>query len=733
MEQIKKGLRAVGVALALPLATALWSPLAAAEPAPAVRISNTLDAGQTARHDLPELRAGRYILTLSDSDLDLKLSVQRNAQPPVHYNSNLKRDEAEVLALNLNDGDVLQVTIAAEDNSAATAAYALSIRPALEDEHHVWPALASATEATNTATATADKADHLRSALRQLEQTDLDAHRARVAFALATHYYWEDFDVPRAIETASAAVAHYAKTDQPALHANARQLLAASIIEAANSKPTADTRGGLSGEAQALYDDALQHFEQAQNAHSALGNAYDVAMIENNIGLTHHYMGDLSYASRHYQIAADAMRELGETVGELNPRANLAVVDFEQGRLIPAREAFSRTLDLIQQKDEPEFYADTLNNLGAVNLELARYTEALDNFIAARDQHEHNDDQKGRARSVAGIGTTYAALGRTALAIDFLNQALTERTRLGDARGELSVRMHLGRLHNIAGQHQQALSQHKAAMPLAQRPMDRARLLAALARSQLETEDAITAKDSANQAIVAAQKNETVLTLGNAQRYLARAHLALDDIDAARRSIDQSLATLGQSRSPLNHALSLSVQAQVFAARNNWDAAKTSIEASLATIESIRARVDSPMLRAEYFAASQALYDQGIALFMRAAKHQDADERTVWSTQALLLSDRSKARILQDRIAQAWEQTPQSEAVHAQRRNLYAQLATAHGQAKAGQSDTTLTSLELQVRQLETTLRNTNAIAPSTQTLNLEQLAQFQAQLPTGT
>ena len=115
----------------------------------------------------------------------------------------------------------------------------------------------------------------------------------------------------------------------------------------------------------------------------AEGNAYDVAQITNNIGLTNIYRGDREQALADWRAAADSFRELDEWSSELLALQNIAAANAEQGLLDSAIRDLKRIREILPPGKEPQLRATTLDNLGYAYRVFGRFDRALETFQEA--------------------------------------------------------------------------------------------------------------------------------------------------------------------------------------------------------------------------------------------------------------------------------------------------------------------------------------------------------------
>lgn len=631
---------------------------AAQSPDPAVILRLGQSVGEVRAAGKPvtrrfEAEPGRiYLIELRQSGLDFKVKVAAPDATIQIFNSPLRRDEREFILLEPETSGDYRVTVYADEPTSAVGEYGLLLKilpAAIPSERRYIDALRLMSEGAarydpedrdsslQALAAYRDAASIFRALGRKREH-------AQSLYSVAMLEYWAAYDWARSADVAAETAEIYAELALETLSANAKSLQAAALIEQANELDEA--------EAKRVFASALRLFSDAQAVHERLGNAFELAHLANNVGLTRFYMGDWPQARLAWVGATKLFNELGEWREEFNARQNQAVLDGLQGYNERAIVTLQFILDEFPDDKDPQFRLSVLDNLAENHRRFGNYEQALQTYTTARTAHRELGDSIGEAYSLVGVGNTYFSIGELDLARRYLELALPLAEAANDGRSQEAIVARLGDIEFLQADFSAAIEQHQAALNLAVSDPDHAyrqvlvaRDLAALNRQ----EDALTL---AVEAADLAERSQALATYADALVQIGRIEVDLGRPAGARSRFEHAFGifeSLGLRSGQADALNGLSATARLL---GEWDDAVRYGQAAVDAVESLRERVASPELRAHYSAASQRYYESQVDLLMERSASA-ANDSQKYIRAALTMNESARARLTIDLLREA--------------------------------------------------------------------------------
>lgn len=156
--------------------------------------------------------------------------------------------------------------------------------------------------------------------------------------------------------------------------------------------------------------------EQALRLYEELDDAYNVALIHHDLGLSQELAGNLDGAVAHYEDALVCWQELGSLGPWSNTLNGLGVVYHSQGRYDDALRALTEALAKAGQAGNLRVEAFAWASLGDLHRDLGAYEQA---------RQAYNEGLRAGARAGEGFAVTYSldALGNVARLQGNLDQA----------------------------------------------------------------------------------------------------------------------------------------------------------------------------------------------------------------------------------------------------------------------------------------------------------------------
>jgi len=431
------------------------------------------------------------------------------------------------------------------------------------------------------------------------------------------------------------------------------------------------------------YPKALDYLNQALEIRRATGRRKEEAQVLTAIGSTYSASGQKEKAVESYLQSLPIRRELDDRDGEALTLSNLGNAYFDLGEKRKARESFEQSLALrrdqrgkmITMANLGRVYRDlgekrkaiktqqevlslrrtlkdrngeavTLTDLGLIYSDIGEHQKALDSFAqASAIQRAPN--------TINFIGRTYYMLGAPQEALRYYDQALALMRNAKNQQGEADTLNYQALAFWAAEDYPKALAALDQALPIAREIKARLVEVAILnnyGRIYASMGDTRKALEYYSQALPLARavsnRNGEAAMLNN----IGFAHEALGD---NARALDFHQQALKLSRDVGDRQREANVRygiARIESSRNRLRQSRNQIEQTIRIVESLRSKLASPDLRAEYRASLQRYYDLHIDVLMRLHRRQP---KSGFSAKALQVSEHARARSLIELLTEA--------------------------------------------------------------------------------
>ncbi len=359
---------------------------------------------------------------------------------------------------------------------------------------------------------------------------------------------------------------------------------------------------------------ALGYLNQALPIWRATKDREHEAYTLNVLGIAHSNLGEKRRAVDILEQALKLWRALGNRVQEAQTLTNLGNVYSNLSEQQRALGAYAQALPL---RRDPRGRAVTLYNIGRSYDLLGASQEALNYYNQALPLLRTADDKRNEAITLSFMGLSYWALGDYQRALDALNQSLPLRREVQDRNGEAATFNNIGLVYDTLGDRQKALEAYNQAKPIWD---------------------------------TTGNRQGSAYTLNN----LGFAYDALGDKPRARENHQRALELSREVGDRQREAKVRYGLARIASQDNQLKQARQQIEGTIKIVESLRQKLASPDLRAQYRASVQQYYDLYIDLLMRMGKRLPrgiAQNKLV--AEALQVSERARARSLVELLTEA--------------------------------------------------------------------------------
>lgn len=334
------------------------------------------------------------------------------------------------------------------------------------------------------------------------------------------------------------------------------------------------------------------------------------ALLLGNLSANHRALGDTERALSAADEALATTERAGDARRAVFVQESIAAIRLQRGELGPALSAYRLTLDALQSTPYPRVEGMAWNDLGLLYRQTGDHAAARDALGRAAAVWRASSDTSGLAEVQLNLADLDLDERKLDAAWQGYRAALDFDLAHGFRREEAHARIGLGSVAALRGEDAEARGYLEAA--------------AALAESIGASANAVAAR-------------------------LALAELALrrGDHDAAARTAATALDQAERAHDVSGQTQALILRARLALAAGDLTTAHTAVAPALDLIEGARGAIDPPQLRSRYFSTRRDAYDLAIEILMRRHASQPG---AGYAMQAFLVSERARARALQDRL-----------------------------------------------------------------------------------
>ncbi len=387
----------------------------------------------------------------------------------------------------------------------------------------------------------------------------------------------------------------------------------AGLAQARDPKVKAGLHYGLGRVLQAMgkNQEGIEHYQKSLDWRRQTGEKFEQALSLHNLGAAYWALGENEEAKRRYEEALVIRREIGDEAGIGYTLFGLANVQYVWGDLERALEEYERALVVWRKLKQARGEADCLNSMGLMHALLGDARQARLLYAAALEGWAKAGDAVGEAYTLSNLGMVEGAGGRA-----LFERALRVLREKGDRNRQAYV------LHNLG-------------------VLDGAPAL---------LEESLAIKREVGDRYGEAQTREK----------LAEIYLKSGQAGAALESATEAVRQQQAVRNKLGDARAEAVRGRALLKLGRHGEASETSKRALEMVEWLRAAVVNVELRGRFFATQQRVYRDAIAVLMAMGRSAEAFE----------VSERSRARMLLDRVMAASEGKGENRELAARERQL---------------------------------------------------------------
>ncbi len=181
---------------------------------------------------------------------------------------------------------------------------------------------------------------------------------------------------------------------------------------------------------QAIFDKALENFQQAYSIHQQKKDGRGMANSLNSIGTMHWRSGNFDEALNFYQQAYQLFDSIGLPEETAQTTSYMGEIYFLKNDQDKALEFFNRAIRLNQTTNQPVFRAQNLINIGKVYLNQEQPGRAINYFKQALKIQQKHGDREGYAQSHYHLGLALLQQEKLVEALEHFNISLSSSRRI---------------------------------------------------------------------------------------------------------------------------------------------------------------------------------------------------------------------------------------------------------------------------------------------------------------
>jgi len=400
---------------------------------------------------------------------------------------------------------------------------------------------------------------------------------------------------------------------------------------------------------------SLESYRRALEISRELNDQSGAAVALTTIGQIHASLGRIEPAREAYDEALPFWRAASDRQGESVTLRSIALTYTLTGENRKALELHLESLKLRRELNDLPGQVNALSSVSAAYRELGEWQPAIETLDEAMKISRQINKPEEIAFTAMEIGVLYDLFGQPEKALEYFNQALPVFRGRNIRQFEALALNNIGKMHYLLGDRQQAIDHLKEALAIFRAAQDpRGEIAASLNIARLTAEDGdyTGARDYVDQALKRAREIKSAPFEASALGRLGEISGMAGDREQALVNLRQSLQMSREMSSPGAMAATLARIARVESDLGRLEDARRDIEASLDIIETLRSKIAAQELRTSYFARVQNYYEFYTDLLMRMAQQDEENRAGMWAD-ALLASERSRARSLLDLLAES--------------------------------------------------------------------------------
>jgi CHAT domain-containing protein len=238
--------------------------------------------------------------------------------------------------------------------------------------------------------------------------------------------------------------------------------------------------------------------------------------------------GEYQEALNRFLAAQRLLERIGDTIWEVSSLTGLAAVYYQLAEIDQALKHWERALPLLETAGMKNTLVDALMSVGNTYVAAGDDQKALERFERALTLADALGNPRFQSFALRSIGGVYVRRRRAEPARSYLERSLRAQMGLGDRRIEAQIRIDLGDVQELIGDHRLAVASFDHALRLSRAatdPVRQARALFGLADASMGLADLEGARRYSSESLTVIESLRTATDRSDLRTsYLASVH-----------------------------------------------------------------------------------------------------------------------------------------------------------------------------------------------------------------
>ncbi len=238
--------------------------------------------------------------------------------------------------------------------------------------------------------------------------------------------------------------------------------------------------------------------------------------------------GEYQEALNRFLAAQGLLERIGDTIWEVGSLTGLAAVYYQLAEIDQALKHWERALPLLETAGMKNTLVDALMSVGNTYVAAGDDQKALERFERALTLADALGNPRFQSFALRSIGGVYVRRRQAEPARSYLERSLHAQMGLGDRRIEAQIRIDLGDVQELMGEHRLAIASFDHALSLSRAATDRvrqARALFGLAHASIGLADLEGARRYSSESLAVIESLRTATDRSDLRTsYLASVH-----------------------------------------------------------------------------------------------------------------------------------------------------------------------------------------------------------------